>query len=870
MLRSRVWAIALIVFSSLFLAETYVSARVEVREKSQSPETAAEGPVTFRIRIQNNAPDSDSPTLLSPGAWVLHNDSDPLFSNGEADRGQGLEKLAEDGDPTMLADSLRAQGLQAGVFDRPVCADTVRPLGSLEFYEFEVTTTTETPYLSFATMLVQSNDLFLAPTGSGIPLFDEDGKPIDAQFVTNKLSLWDAGTEANEMPGEGANQAPGQLTANTGPRDEDATVRPVNDGFTYPLVSESVRVYIIQIPTVDRSQGRHSTPSPDFTIGDEFQVGDVVWRVLTAENLGHEVKTQSDQLTTNERFVRVRFQFLNVGSDPLEFEVLDDLPLRDSEGRVYVHYRIQGLLGEEYPRDLINDDEECLGRRVFGVWRPFVLKPNALTTCSTLFEINTDATDLMAMASRLKQQGNAAPKWVDLKISSTPRIAVGKVLQVGDVRWQILSAVDHGHVVEDNDYTEKTNERFIEVRFQITNKGSKELDFPGAVLRDRQGREFERKLLNVVSESEKCVGGIVGDGPLPLKPNAITTCTSIYEVPNDSTGLILVADDLQGADDSTEIISLAISDQQPVRFFLVDEDVEVGDMCWRVLSVEELGQELSNDEGRTATTEGRFVKVRFKLLNLGSETLGYGGVILEDSRGRGYSYFGERLAFTDDAEECPPSLIPPRTYSLKPNTPTICTAIHEVAIDSEKFGLLAYDLEGYEVSPIIFSSVADTTPPPMVDSGTYEVGPGINPGVYRGESTEGSFCNWSRLADLSGAPESIVAMGQREGQFYVEVQESDVGFVTECMLVHVESLLPREPLLTAVPPGMYIVGLDIAPGKYEGIPDDDLFCFWQRMNDFRDEEASTIEWDLPGEKFEVEVSPTDYAVEFHCPVQKVE
>lgn len=870
MLRSRVWNITLAILIALALSTALVSAHVEPRAISQNAETAPDGLVTFRIRIQNIAPESETPTLFSPGAWVLHSGSDPLFTDGEADRGQGLETLAEDGDPTMLAASLRAQGLQAGVFDRPVCADTTRPLRSLEYYEFEVATSPETPFLSIATMLVQSNDLFLSPTGGGIPLFDENGRPIAGQFVTNRLSLWDAGTEANEMPGEGANQALRQSSANTGPHDEDATVRSINDSFTYPSVTESVRVYIMQVPTLERSQGRQSPPSPDFAIGDEFQVGDVVWRVLTAENLGHEVKTQSDQRTTNERFIRVRFQFLNIGSDPLEFEAVEDLPLRDGQGRVYVHYRIPGLLGEEYPKDLINDDEECFGRRVLGVWRPFVLKPNAPTTCSTLFEVNIDSTALMAMASQLKQQGIATRRSVDLKIPSTPRVAIGKVFQVGDVRWQVLSAEDHGNVIEANGNKEKTRERFIEVRVQITNKGSTDLDFRGAVLRDGQGREYERKLLSVVSESEKCVGGLVGGGPLVLKPNTITTCTNVYEVPNDSTGLVIVADDLQGTDANTEIIATAVSDYQPARIYLVDEDVEVGDMCWRVLSVEELGQELSNEEGKTASTEGRYVKVRFKLLNLGSETLGYGGVMLEDSRGRGYSHFGERLEFINDEEECPPSLIPPRTYSLKPNTPTICTAIHEVARDSERFGLLAHDLEGYEVAPIVFSSVADTTPPPAVDPGTYEVGTGISPGVYRGESSEESFCNWSRLADLNGEPESIVAMGQREGQFYVEVQEGDVGFVTECKLVPVEYLFPREPLLTAVPPGMYIVGLDIAPGKYEGIPDDELFCFWQRMKDFREEETSTIEWDLPGEKYEVEVSPTDYAVEFHCPVQKVE
>ena len=778
--------------------------------------------------------------------------------------------LAEDGDPTMLADSLRALGLQSGVFDTPVCADTPRPLRPAEYFEFEVTASPETPFLSFATMLVQSNDLFLAPAGGGIPLFDNEGEPIARQFVTRKLLFWDAGTEANEELGKGAFQAPRQASANTGPEDEDSTVRPADVELNYPTVFETVRVYIVQVPMLERNGDSLQPQASDFSVGDEFRVGDVIWRVLAAENLGHEIKNQGDQRTTSERFIELRFQFLNVGSDPFEFEAVEDLPLRDSEGRLYVHYRIPGLLGEEYPKDFINDDEECFGRRVLGVWRPFILKPNALTNCSTLFEISTDATDLMVMASRLQQQGDAAPKSVELKIPSTPRIAVGKVLQVGDVRWQVLSAEDHGHVIEANGNKEKTRERFIEVRFQITNKGSTDLDFYGAVLRDRQGREYERKLLNVVSDSEKCVGGFVGGGPLVLRPNTITTCTSIYEVPNDSTGLIFVADDLQGTEASTEIVALGLSDLQPTSFYLLDEDVRVGDVCWKVLSVGELGQELTNHEEEKETTQGRFVRVQFELMNLGAESLRYSGAILEDRDGRRYSHFGQRLEFIDDEQECPPSLIPPRTFLLRPNSPKICTTIHEVASDSEEFVLFASDLEGFETVPIIFTSVAAVTPPEPLGPGTYEVGDEISPGVYRGKASEDSYCNWSRLAELSGDPESIIAMGQREGQFYVEIQDDDVGFITECDLVPLDFLEPREPLLTAVPPGMYIVGLDIDPGKYEGIPDDDLFCFWQRMKDFREEENSTIEWDLPGEKFMVEVSPSDYAVEFHCPVQKVE
>jgi len=69
---------------------------------------------------------------------------------------------------------------------------------------------------------------------------------------------------------------------------------------------------------------------------------------------------------------------------------------------------------------------------------------------------------------------------------------------------------------------------------------------------------------------------------------------------------------------------------------------------------------------------------------------------------------------------------------------------------------------------------------------------------------------------------------------------------------------------------MYLVDKDFGPGLYEGNPGDGLFCFWQRLSNFREEEDSTIEWDIPGDEFSVEVSPSDYAVEFHCPMKKVE
>ena len=542
----RSWTIAIAVLILLAVATKYVSAKVESQTATQPVGEDVQDIFTFRVRIQNVSPESDVPTLFAPGVWVLHSEAGPLFTSGEADRHEGLEALAEDGDPTELAAALLAQGLTAGIFNTPVCADSPRPLQSREFYEFEVTASPETPYLSFATMLVQSNDLFLAPVENGIALFDEDGKAIGLQNVTHELLLWDAGTEANEEPGTGPNQAPRQSVANTGPSDENATVRPVDDESEYPDIADLVRVYIVLVPMVERDRGRQPSPPPDNSIGEEFQVGYVQWRVLSAHKLGHELKNEKgDRQTTDERFIQVRFQFLNVGSDPLDFEAVEDLPLHDNQGREYVHYRVPGIPISHYPKEFIADDEECFGWWWLGRWQPFVLKPNILTTCTTIYEIKVDATGLVLTAGGLGSSETHNSKTVGLDLPPTSPRSIGDVMQVGDVRWQVLSAEDLGHALEVEGKREKTKERFVAVRFKLTNKGSSDLGFRGAILRDSQGREYERGKFNLISESERCVGGIVG--PYKLKPNVITTCTSIYEVPQDSTELALIAGDLGGS-----------------------------------------------------------------------------------------------------------------------------------------------------------------------------------------------------------------------------------------------------------------------------------------------------------------------------------
>lgn len=124
-------------------------------------------------------------------------------------------------------------------------------------------------YLSFATMFVQSNDLFFGPEDTGLSLYDANGNAITGD-VTNEILLWDAGTEVNEAPGIGPNQAPRQSGPNTG-TDENGTVEPIddiNDGYVYPATSSLIKLSLEHdggtqfTATITNTSSNSTLPSP--------------------------------------------------------------------------------------------------------------------------------------------------------------------------------------------------------------------------------------------------------------------------------------------------------------------------------------------------------------------------------------------------------------------------------------------------------------------------------------------------------------------------------------------------------------------------------------------------------------------------------
>jgi hypothetical protein len=133
---------------------------------------------------------------------------------------------------------------QVGVFNTPVDATEPSALQPGQAFEF---TFTASPgdYFSFVQMFGQSNDLFFGTNESGIALFNGMGAPAAGSF-TGLVQIWDAGTEVNQEPFVGPDQAPRQGETNTG-KAEGGTVRPlylVEDGFSYPSVFSALRVTI--------------------------------------------------------------------------------------------------------------------------------------------------------------------------------------------------------------------------------------------------------------------------------------------------------------------------------------------------------------------------------------------------------------------------------------------------------------------------------------------------------------------------------------------------------------------------------------------------------------------------------------------------
>ena len=203
----------------------------------------------FTVRIENIS-DKDGlaaqdgtkyPFAVSPGLYVLTNNKSDFFNDGKK-ASEALEAQAEDGNPELLNKECQAivGGANVGIFNKPVGADMPSPILRGGVFEFTFKASQDMK-LNLLAMYGQSNDLFYAPA-KAISLFDKKGNPISGD-LTSLFQLWDAGTEVNQAPGIGPDQAPRQAAKNTGAA-ENGVVHLVKDGFSYPETQNVLRITI--------------------------------------------------------------------------------------------------------------------------------------------------------------------------------------------------------------------------------------------------------------------------------------------------------------------------------------------------------------------------------------------------------------------------------------------------------------------------------------------------------------------------------------------------------------------------------------------------------------------------------------------------
>ena len=188
---------------------------------------ASAQPVDVTVIVESLAPDLG--TFQTP-FWVgFHDGSFDSFDLGSAASPE-LERLAEDGNTgpisTLFAGFGRVDGVIASSTGIPPFApgETGRMTFSLD--------PTANKYFSYASMVIPSNDAFIA---NGNPLahqiFDDGGEFIGASFTIMGSAVLDAGTEENtEIPEHTAFF--GQMTPDTG-IDEGGVVH-THPGFMPP------------------------------------------------------------------------------------------------------------------------------------------------------------------------------------------------------------------------------------------------------------------------------------------------------------------------------------------------------------------------------------------------------------------------------------------------------------------------------------------------------------------------------------------------------------------------------------------------------------------------------------------------------------
>ena len=156
---------------------------------------------TVSVRVENLG--AQGAVFLTP-VWVgIHDGTFDTYDSGVAASAfPGLEAIAEDGDTSALSTRFATEQGAGGGVDATITATMVGPPpvdpGETANLILNITDPTVNRYFSYASMIIPSNDAFIA---NGSPLvhaiFDGAGQFLGADFLVFGSDVSDAGTEVN-------------------------------------------------------------------------------------------------------------------------------------------------------------------------------------------------------------------------------------------------------------------------------------------------------------------------------------------------------------------------------------------------------------------------------------------------------------------------------------------------------------------------------------------------------------------------------------------------------------------------------------------------------------------------------------------------
>jgi hypothetical protein len=118
----------------------------------------------------------------------------------------------------------------------------------------------------------------------------------------------------------------------------------------------------------------------------------------------------------------------------------------------------------------------------------------------------------------------------------------------------------------------------------------------------------------------------------------------------------------------------------------MNEEVQTGLVTWKIVSVEEVGPILRQDRtGATLETRGKFVSIRFEVVNEGEEAKFIYDLRLVDDRGHTYTICAAAYAYMGVEEAC-------MMADLLPEVKRTFTMSHDVPLNAEDLWLEVTDL----------------------------------------------------------------------------------------------------------------------------------------------------------------------------------